>query len=82
LAAVFIEKLKQTFETAGGKGELNNIRECAGSDLLAARRALVKMVGKGMHDRKDKELEIALAAAVVWFKRQEFEDRERILNML
>lgn len=82
LSEFFTAKLKNTFENAAAAGDLDNIMECEGADLLDARQALVKMVGKGMHERKDKELEIAMAAAVVWFKRLEFEERERILRMM
>lgn len=81
LSAVFTEKLRTAFENAATTGELDRLRECEGADLLNARKHLVDVVGKGMFERKDKELEIAMAAAMVWFKRLEFEERQRILDM-
>jgi hypothetical protein len=50
-------------------------------DLKDLRKHLVSQVKKGMLERKDQEVEIALAAMMVWFIRLESDKQNSILEM-
>lgn len=50
-----------------------------GKNLLKLRRQLVAMTKKGMLERQDMEVEIAMFAMFVWFNRMSFEQQLAIM---
>lgn len=49
--------------------------------LLKYRKELVDSVKKGMLERKDLELEIAITSAVIWFMRLSKDEQDRVTNL-
>lgn len=49
-------------------------------DLLRLRKKLVEYIKKGMLERENREIEVALYAAFIWFNRQTFERKVKILQ--
>jgi hypothetical protein len=61
--------------------KLVNLQDASEENLLAQRKELVSLVKAGMLKREDKEIEIAVQAAIVWFLRLEEAKQRRILEL-
>jgi uncharacterized Fe-S cluster-containing radical SAM superfamily protein len=57
-----------------------NFFQATGPELLDLRRKLVSYIEKGMHERKDCEIEIAVCAGIIWFNRLDYEHQVKILE--
>lgn len=52
------------------------------ASLLSQRKKLIDIIKSGMLDRKDKELEIAVFAGVIWTNRLERSRHDRALGLM
>lgn len=68
----FLRQVKQRAEKAG-LSEGVDWDNPKGKNLLKLRKQLVAMTKKGMLEREDMEVEIAMLAMFVWFNRMTFE---------
>jgi len=68
-------------KSAAGAGTLPDpLFSVEGGELLKQRKRLAQALKQGMLERKDKELEIAIFAALVWYNRLEQKRQRDILE--
>jgi hypothetical protein len=80
--SAFAKELEKAAQRVGKqKGGLPNLKDTSDEHLKAERTKLASYIKKGMLERKDMEVEIALQAAIVWILRMEKEKKARILEM-
>jgi len=85
LMNAFVKQMTKTatqhvIKNRGAEESLFGWDKYSDENLLNMRRRLVRVVKEGVHERQNKEEEIALVAAMVWFLRLKQEERDRMME--
>jgi len=76
-----IDPVSRRMLSPGGSLEKIGWEEPSDAVLLRLRQMLSWEVKQGMLERKDREMEIAIMAVLVWFARLEKERRDQVLQL-